>query len=337
MEETGSSCNFNLRLWSFFQDGIRCDPERSASMKIFITGGTGFVGSHLTQQLIKQGHQVTLLTRSIVSGRPVSPGTALLEGDPTQPGPWQTQVADHEVIINLAGASIFHRWTEEYKKTLLNSRIQTTQNLVQALAPRKGQETMLLNASAVGYYGFHQDEELSEEDLPGSDFLAVLAKNWEDEARKAAGLGARVVLCRFGIVLGDKGGALDQMVPFFRKGLGSPLGKGTQWFSWIHQQDLSALLLFLINQKGLSGPVNCTAPHPVRNRELTKILGEVLSKPTFLPAVPGFMLKAIMGEFGDVLLKGQRVLPKKLLSLGYVFQFPFIKEALNNLLNKPRP
>jgi hypothetical protein len=306
-------------------------------MKVFITGGTGFVGTHLTRQLIDQGHQVTLLTRSIASKRPLSPGMAFLEGDPTRSGPWQTDVASHEIIINLAGASIFHRWTDDYKKSLLNSRIQTTKNLVTALSPRKGQETVLLNASAVGYYGFHQDETLPEEDPPGSDFLALLARDWENEARKATDSGVRVVLCRFGIVLGDKGGALDQMVPLFRKGLGSPLGSGSQWFSWIHQQDLSALLLFLIQQEGLSGPVNCTSPHPVRNRELTKILAEVLHKPAFLPAVPGFMLKLIMGEFGDVLLKGQKVLPEKLLSLGYSFQFPSIKEALENLLNKPAP
>jgi uncharacterized protein len=124
------------------------------------------------------------------------------------------------------------------------------------------------------------------------------------------------------------------MVPLFKKGLGSPLGSGRQWFSWIHQQDLSAILLFLINQKEFSGPVNCTSPHPVRNQELTKILGEVLGKPTFLPAVPAFMLKMIMGEFGDVLLKGQKVLPQKLLSLGYTFRYPFIRDALNDLLSK---
>jgi uncharacterized protein len=304
-------------------------------MKIFITGGTGFVGSHLTRQLTGQGHQVTLLTRSIKPGRPLPPGAAFLEGDPTGPGLWQKEVASQEVIINLAGASIFHRWTDDYKKSLLDSRIQTTRNVVAALSPRKGQETVLLNASAVGYYGFHQDEELDEEAPPGDDFLATMAREWENEAKKATDFGVRVILCRFGIVMGEKGGALDQMIPIFKRGLGSPLGSGEQWFSWIHQQDLTAALLFLIDRKEVSGAVNCTSPFPVRNKELTKILGEVLGKPTFMPAVPGFMLKIIMGEFGNVLLKGQRVLPKKLLSLGYSFQFPLLKEALTNLLKKP--
>jgi uncharacterized protein (TIGR01777 family) len=303
-------------------------------MKVFITGGTGFVGSHLTKHLVAKDFQVTLLTRSIKPGLSLPPGAAFLEGDPTRPGPWQSQVASHEIIINLAGASIFNRWTDDYKQTLLESRIRTTQNLVEALSPREHQETALINASAIGYYGFHEDEELSEEDPPGTDFLATLARNWEEEAMKAEALGVRVVRCRFGIVLGDKGGALDQMVPLFRKGLGSPLGSGSQWFSWIHQQDLSNILLFLIEQKGISGPINCTAPQPVRNRDLTKILGEVLRKPTFLPAVPGFMLKIIMGEFGNVLLKGQKVLPKKLVSLGYSFRFPSIQAALADLLNR---
>ena len=303
-------------------------------MKAFITGGTGFVGSHLTKQLLEKGHQVTLLTRAIQPGRFLPAGASYLEGDPTRPGPWQSQVISHEIIINLAGASIFNRWTEAYKKILFESRIQTTRNLVEALSARKGLETVMINASAIGYYGFHGDEELSEEDPPGTDFLATLAWNWEEEARKAESWGIRVVRCRFGIVLGDKGGALDQMVPLFKKGLGSPLGSGSQWFSWIHQQDLSDILLFLIEEKAVSGPVNCTSPQPVRNRDLTRILGEVLGKPTFLPAVPGFVLKAVMGEFGDVLLKGQKVQPKKLLSLGYTFRFPDIRKALSALLNR---
>jgi uncharacterized protein len=303
-------------------------------MKAFITGGTGFVGSHLTRQLLDRNIQVTLLTRAVKPGRFLPAGASYLEGDPTRPGDWQSQVPSHEVIINLAGASIFHRWTDDYKKALLDSRILTTRNLVEALSPRKNQETVLINASAVGYYGFHEDEELSEEDPPGTDFLAVLASRWEEEAWKATAWGTRVVLCRFGIVLGDKGGALDQMVPLFRKGLGSSLGSGSQWFSWIHQQDLSNILLFLIEQPKISGPINCTSPNPLRNRELTKVLGEVLGKPTFLPSVPGFILKAVMGEFGDVLLKGQKVLPKKLIASGYSFRFLDIRQALSDLLSR---
>ena len=304
-------------------------------MNILITGGTGFVGSHLTKRLTEQGNQVTLLTRAIKPGRSLPPGATFLEGNPLQPGPWQKAVPDHEAFINLAGASIFSRWTEASKKEMRDSRILTTRNLVSALADRKGLETILLSTSAVGYYGFHEDEAVTEETPPGSDFLALMARDWEAEARKAEAFGVRVVRCRFGIVLGERGGALDQMIPLFSKGLGSPLGTGKQWFPWIHQRDLTRIFLFLLEKQEAAGPINCTAPNPVRNKELTRILAEVLGKPAFLPAVPGFMLKIIMGEFGDVLLKGQKVLPQKLLGLGFRFEFPALREALQNLFIKP--
>ena len=304
-------------------------------MKILITGGTGFVGSHLTKRLTEQGNQVTLLTRAIKPGRSLPPGATFLEGNPLQPGPWQKAVPDHEAFINLAGASIFSRWTEASKKEMRDSRILTTRNLVSALADRKGLETILLSTSAVGYYGFHEDEEITEETPPGSDFLALMARDWEAEARKAEAFGVRVICCRFGIVLGERGGALDQMIPLFKRGLGSPLGSGNQWFPWIHQQDLSRIFLFLLVQKEAAGPINCTVPNPVRNKELTRILAEVLGKPAFLPAVPGFMLRIILGEFGNVLLKGQKVLPQKLIGLGFRFEFPALKEALQNLFIKP--
>ena len=304
-------------------------------MNILITGGTGFIGSHLTKCLTEQGNQVTLLTRAIKPGRSLPSGATFLEGNPLQPGPWQKAVPDHEAFINLAGASIFSRWTEASKKEMRDSRILTTRNLVSALDDRKGLETILLSTSAVGYYGFHEDEEITEETPPGFDFLALMARDWEAEARKAEAFGVRVIRCRFGIVLGERGGALDRMIPLFSKGLGSPLGSGKQWFPWIHQQDLTQIFLFLLEQKEAAGPINCTAPDPVRNNELTRILAEVLGKPAFLPAVPGFMLKIILGEFGNVLLKGQKVLPQKLLRLGFRFEFPALREALQNLFIKP--
>ncbi|HSO71343.1 MAG TPA: TIGR01777 family oxidoreductase [Thermodesulfobacteriota bacterium] len=303
-------------------------------MKIFITGGTGFVGTYLTKELTGQGHQVTLLTRAIKPGRSLPSGAAFLEGNPKEPGPWQKAVAEHQAFINLAGASIFSRWTGASKKEMRESRILTTRNLVSALADRKGSETLLLSTSAIGYYGFHEDEEISEETPPGTDFLAQLCRDWEAEAQQAERFGVRVIRCRFGIVLGERGGALDQMIPLFKKGLGSPLGSGRQWFSWVHQQDLTRIFLFLLDRKEAAGPINCTAPHPVPNKELTRVLAEVLGRPAFLPAVPGFILKLIMGEFGDVLLKGQRVLPRKLLQLGFEFSYPDLKKALQNLLQK---
>ncbi|MBP1723709.1 MAG: hypothetical protein H6Q44_1414, partial [Deltaproteobacteria bacterium] len=188
-------------------------------MKIFITGGTGFVGKTLAPALVRSGHEVSILTRAAKEG---SSGISWIEGDPTQKGKWQDAVKEHEAVINLAGASIFTRWTEEAKQKIRDSRILTTRHLVEALEGGKGKA--FLSTSAVGYYGFHGDEILSEEASPGGDFLALLAKDWEAEAKEAEKKGCRVVITRFGIVLGEKGGALGQMIPLFNKYLGGPLG-----------------------------------------------------------------------------------------------------------------
>ena len=302
-------------------------------MKIFVTGGTGFVGSNLVRKLTESGHEVTLLTRSPAKSPPWPQAVSYLEGNPAEKGTWQEIVPHHDGIINLAGASIFGRWTKDAKKSIRDSRLLTTQNLVHALSKRPSKTAFLFSTSAVGYYGFRDDEELDESSPPGEGFLASLSQEWESAALEAEKHGARVVLLRFGIVLGREGGALKQMIPVFRKYLGSSLGSGKQWFSWIHLQDLISVYLFLIEKHRISGPINCTSPQPVRNQELTKSLGEALGKPTFMPSVPGFLLRLILGEFGSVLLRGQRVLPRRLLEEGYRFQFPDLKGALKDLLN----
>lgn len=298
-------------------------------MKILITGGTGFVGRQLTPRLMQDGHQVTVLTRSVKGTSPPVRGMSLLQGDPRLKGPWQEAVQEQDIIINLAGASIFQKWTETYKKEIRESRVSTTQNLVEAIKP--GKACMLFSTSAVGYYGFHGDEELDEDSPPGNDFLARLAIEWEGEALKAQEKGARVVITRFGIVLGEKGGALGQMIPLFRRYLGGPIGSGNQWFSWIHIKDLVEGFAFLIARPEISGPVNLCSPHPVRNRDLAKALGKALGRPSFLPA-PGFMIKLILGEFGSVILEGQRVIPRRLLRSGFTFSYPEIDKALQSLL-----
>ncbi|MGE5253255.1 MAG: TIGR01777 family oxidoreductase [Planctomycetaceae bacterium] len=295
-------------------------------MKIFITGGTGFVGKSLAPALVRSGHEVSILTRS---GKGDLPGISWIGGDPTQRGKWQEAVQEHGVIINLAGASIFTRWTEEAKRRIRDSRILTTRHLLEAMEGGKGKT--FFSTSAVGYYGFHGDEELTEDSPPGGDFLALLARDWEAEAREAEKKGCRVVITRFGIVLGEKGGALGQMIPLFRKYLGGPLGSGKQWFSWIHIEDLTRAFLFLVEHPELSGPVNFTAPNPVRNKELARALGRVLGRPAFLPA-PGFLLRMVLGEFGSILLEGQRVLPRKLLQAGFQFRYPEIDGALRQVI-----
>ncbi len=300
-------------------------------MKIFVTGGTGFVGRNLISRLIGEEHAVTVLSRSEKASERLPEGTSIVLGDPTEAGPWQESLKGQDCIINLAGTSIFSRWTPETKKLMRESRISTTRNIVDAMEPARGRDVVLFSTSAVGYYGFHGDEELTEESPPGDDFLARVAVEWENEALRAEEKGARVVITRFGIVLGEKGGALGQMMSIFRKYLGGPLGSGNQWFSWIHMEDLVGAFIFLTAHREISGPVNLTAPNPVTNRELVKALGKAMHRPSFLPA-PGFMLRLILGEFGSVLLEGQRVIPKKLLDSRYSFLYPEMEGALGSLI-----
>jgi uncharacterized protein (TIGR01777 family) len=303
-------------------------------MDIFVTGGSGFVGKTLCQHLLDRGHEVTVLSRSAESSARMPRGVGHCLGDPTRPGPWQEEAARYQGFINLAGASIFERWTPAHKANILGSRVQSTRNLVQAMARRNDPEpATLVSASAVGYYGFRGDEELTEDAPPGEDFLAQVCRQWEEEASRAGDLGAKVVRARFGIVLGAGGGALSQMLPIFRKGLGGPLGHGRQWFSWIHQADLVEAIIQCLESPELAGPVNCAAPNPVTNRELARALGRALKRPAFLPA-PGLAVKLLLGEFGSVLLEGQRVLPAKLMADGFSFRFPTIDQALADLLGE---
>jgi uncharacterized protein len=300
-------------------------------MKVFITGANGFVGTNLSGAFLREGHQVTALIRSEKKGEHLPGEVYRVIGESTKTGKWQESVAGHDVLINLAGASIFNRWNEEYKRLLRDTRILTTRNLVEAIPGEAGPGVTLLSASAVGYYGFREDEELSETGSAGAGFLAQLARDWENEASKASEKGVRVVITRFGVVLGEDGGALDQMVKPFRFFVGGPLGSGRQWFSWIHIEDLIRAAQFVISRPDIDGPVNFTAPGPIRNKDLAETIGAVLRRPSFTPA-PGFMIRLALGEFGSVILKGQRVIPGVLRSKGFNFNFPDMETALRNLL-----
>jgi uncharacterized protein (TIGR01777 family) len=302
-------------------------------MKILITGGTGFVGAQLTSRFIQDGNEVTILTRSKKGPEKGPAGVSYLQGDPTQKGSWQEAIKNHDAIINLAGASIFSRWTEEHKKAIRESRVSTTQNIVEGIPSRPQKKMTLFSTSAVGYYGFCGDEELIEDSPPGDDFLARIAVEWEGEALKAKEKGARVVITRFGIVLGEKGGALSQMIPLFKKYIGGPIGSGRQWFSWVHIRDLAEAFVFLMKHPEISGPVNVCSPNPVRNKDLAKALGRALHKPSFIPA-PGFMVKLVLGEFGSIILEGQRVIPRRLLDHGFIFQYPDIDKALRSIVGQ---
>ncbi len=300
-------------------------------MKTLIVGGSGFVGSHLTPFLVKGGFDVTIMARRPKLGPDFPAQVKTLAADAARPGAWQSEVANYDVIFNMAGVSVFKRWDESYKKLLRDTRILTTRNLVEALPADPARKITLINTSGAGVYGFTGDEELLESAPPGTDFLARLARDWEAEALKAQDKGVRVIITRFGTILGKGGGALTQMILPFKFFVGGPLGHGRQWVSWMHVHDLCRAERFLIEHENIHGPVNFSSPVPVRNVELSRAIGRALTRPSFMPA-PGVMIKLVLGEFGSVILEGQRAIPKVLLDNGFQFTFPTIDEALKDLL-----
>ncbi len=204
---------------------------------------------------------------------------------------------------------------------------------MESIDASSGKTITLLRTSAVGYYGFHGDEELTEEAPPGHDFLATVAREWEEEALRVQRKGVRVCITRFGIVLGTGGGALGEMIPLFKRFVGGPIGSGKQWFSWVHADDLTEVFSFLLKHPELSGPFNVCSPKPVRNRDLAKAIGKALHRPSFMPT-PGFMVRLVLGEFGSVILKGQRVVPRRLIESGFVFKHQEIDEAIAGIVGR---
>lgn len=303
-------------------------------MKIFITGGTGFVGRHLCKHFIEDGHHVIAVARSYepesLQAQIVDhPNFTYIAADTTRAGDWQGRLSGCDAAVNLAGKSIFTLWTDKAKRQIYDSRVKTTRNLVEALSPDG--RTTLVNASAVGYYGDRGDETLSETEPPGDDFLASLAKDWEGEALKARQKGTRVVLTRFGIVLGKGGGAMEMMIPVFRMFMGGRLGSGKQWFPWVHIHDLTAAVRFVIDRPSIEGAVNFCAPNPVRNEDLAAALGEKLDRPAMLPA-PSIAVKGLLGEFGEALLCSQRARPEVLMASDFAFAYPDIRQALDQIV-----
>lgn len=295
--------------------------------KIVIFGGTGFIGKHLIREILQKNWDTTLVVRDVKKAASMFPQCKIFQGNPLNPGSWQDILKDTQVVINLLGQSIFGRWTKEYKTLIWESRVKVTQNIVEGLK----ENTFLINASAVGYYGERKDEIVTEDFPPGNDFLARLCVEWEKQALKAKEKNCKVAITRFGIVLG-KGGMLGKILPIFNLGLGGTLGKGNQWFSWIHINDLVQGIIFLIeNQK--EGIFNFTSPYPVTNKEFTKTLGQVLKRPTFLK-VPMWVLKIVFGELALVITSSIRAIPKNLSQYGFSFKFPVIRKALEDILRK---
>jgi len=297
-------------------------------MKAMITGGTGFVGKHLTGALLDSGWDVTTTGRSpnsIYSGRK---GFTHLVCETTLKGEWQAEVSRMDAIINLAGKNIFTLWNKETKRDILESRVLTTRNLVDGM--KNGAVKVFLSTSASGYYGDRGNEVLTESAPKGQGFLSDVCEAWETEALKAKQFDVRTVLMRFGMILGKDGGAFKMMKTPFKFGLGGNLGSGRHWMAWMHIHDLVAAVLFLINHDQAAGIVNFSAPRAVLNKTFTKAVSRALGRPAFFHA-PGFILRLAMGELGDVLLGSQRMTAGELERLGFRFTYADIDSALGDL------
>jgi uncharacterized protein (TIGR01777 family) len=298
-------------------------------VQVLVSGATGFVGRHLVERLRARGDDIVAVTRDAAKAQRVL-------GEGVRAVSWQDDelrdaVGLSQALVNLAGEMIFgRRWSAAQKQRILGSRVEATERLVAAIAPDGPKPAVLVSGSAIGYYGAHGDEELDEDTPPADDFLADVCKRWEGAALKAEEAGVRTVLVRTGIVLGRDGGALKQMALPFRLFVGGTVGSGRQWFSWIHIDDLTGIILHAIDSESLRGPVNATAPEPKTNADFSKALGRALGRPSWLP-VPAFALRLLIGEGANFILTGQRVLPKRALASGYSFTYPTADEALADL------
>ena len=304
-------------------------------MIIVIAGGTGFVGQHLSQLLLQEGHSVIVLTRNAKRCSPTDvPHIQHITWDGCTQGPWTKECDGADVVINLSGAPMAdERWTPSRKCDLVNSRVLPTHTLGQAIAGWESKPHTYLSASGIGYYGAQGSQVVDEATPRGDGFLADLCLEWENAAEQIEISGPRVLKVRFGMVLGSDGGALPKMMFPFQWFLGGPILPGTQYVSWIHQRDLARLILFLITQPSIQGPVNAVAPNPVTMKEFCKALGTAMNRPSWLP-VPKVALRIALGELATMLTTGQRALPNKALSTGFSFTYSTVHDALNAIFKR---
>jgi len=298
-------------------------------MNILMTGGTGFIGSALTKELVNQGHSVTVLSRNpdkvaklCGSGVQALGSLSLINANDR-----------YQAIVNLAGAPIVGaRWSQARKQEIRDSRIGLTEQLITCIARMEIKPELLISGSAIGYYGNQGDTVLSEQATPYEDFSQQLCADWEAAAKQAEQFGVRVCLIRTGLVIAGAGGFLQQMLLPFRLGLGGRLGDGRQWMSWIHRQDWIHIALAMMADASMHGAYNATAPNPVTNAEFTRILAQCLNRPALLP-VPALVLKMMLGEMSQLLLGSQRVVPERLLAQGFKFHYDDLAAALHEALS----
>ncbi len=296
-------------------------------MKVLLTGGTGFIGSYLTQALLKRGDEIVIVSRR----------RRLDDGNGITHVVWDDNLAEIistcDAVINLAGSNLFdQRWTESVRKTILKSRIDATSTIVKAIQSASKKPKVLISGSATGYYGTRGSDILTEEQPSGQDFLAKVCVAWETEAKKLNVAGVRLVIARIGIVQQKDDGALQKMLLPFKLYGGGPLGNGSQYYPWIHMDDLIGGLLFAIDTPSIEGPINLSAPNPVTMDEFAKTLGEVMKRPSWF-RVPSFALKIAVGDASEAITASMRAMPDKLIKAGYKFRYTDVKPALKSILD----
>jgi len=309
-------------------------------MKYTISGGTGLIGSKLVRLLASQDHEVIILSRSpeLASNLPLHVKPVYWDGKNVSN--WVKQLDGTDVVINLAGESIAGKgifpspWTDPKKDRILKSRVQVGNTLLEGIKQVDQKPQKFIQASAIGYYGSHGDEIITESSPPGSDFLSRTCTAWESSTKPVFDLGVTHIVVRLGVVLSERGGALPRLLLPFKLFLGGPLGNGEQWYSWIHIDDVCNAMMYLSEHAHAKGVYNLTAPIPVKNKIFAKAIGEIMSRPAFLP-VPGFLMKMVLGEVSTVVLNGQRVIPNRLRKLNYSFQYPELEGALRDIISEP--
>ena len=318
-------------------------------MRVLVTGGTGLIGRALVQRLLEAGDRPVVVSRraDVMRRDRATRDYEIVQGDPSLPGRWQESVDGCDAVVNLAGHGVFaERWSPAVKRKIRDSRVHSTDQVVAAIASARSRPSVLVQASAIGYYGPRGDEELDESSGPGSDFLASVCREWEQASESVEGLGVRRAVVRIGVVLAAEGGALATMVPLFKFGPGVPVGgngllspgRGRQWMSWIHVDDVVGILDRALRNPEARGALNGVGPSPVRNADFSRELSRVLWKPyapwrVYLPfGPPNLLLRLVLGEVADAVTHGQRVLPRKVEGLGYEFRHPDLREALAAIL-----
>ena len=306
------------------------------SSKIIVTGGTGFIGRNLCASLSNSNYEIIVLSRNIEIAKKIFGGNATpVSWDGKSAAGWIDHVDGAHAIINLAGENIGSgRWTQKKKQRILESRIQAGKAVVEAIRQTKNKPRVLLQASGIGIYGDRDDELLDETSAPGSGFMSDLAQQWEQSVQEVAAMGVRLVYLRTGVVLATDADFIQRVMLPFRLFIGGHLGSGKQWISWIHLDDEVAAIKFLLENDGLKGVFNLSAPNPLTYKKFFKTLGKVMKRPSWLH-VPGFLLKILLGEMAEgLILSGQRAIPKKLLDAGFGFNHPELENALKDILNE---